>query len=252
MSTNPPPPSAASGRATPRGALIVLEGLDRSGKTTQVQRLHSVLSSRGVPAKSIRFPDRATPIGQMINSYLQSGTQLDDHAVHLLFSANRWELAEQIEKDLKEGVTVIVDRYVYSGMVYSAAKGNPSLSLEWARECDVGLPRPDVVIFLDLESEDAEKRGGFGDEKYEKAEMQKEVRRLFYRLMEIGEEENEDMLFVYAGGTAEEVSHEVLIRVEECLDNIKLGLLPDEVRRIGKWGEREAARIRGGRPLLEP
>jgi dTMP kinase len=64
-------------------------------------------------------------------------------------------------------------------MIYSAAKNNPELSLQWAKSPDVGLPRPDIVVFLDLEAEEARRRGGWGDEKYEKAEMQTRVREQF-------------------------------------------------------------------------
>lgn len=74
-----------------RGALIVLEGLDRSGKTSQSQRLLSHLEGLGHSVESWRFPDRTTSVGQMISSYLSNESQLDDHTIHLLFSANRWE-----------------------------------------------------------------------------------------------------------------------------------------------------------------
>lgn len=74
-----------------RGSLIVLEGLDRSGKTSQSSRLVSFLEARGVPVEAWHFPDRRTSIGGMISSYLANNAQLDDRAIHLLFSANRWE-----------------------------------------------------------------------------------------------------------------------------------------------------------------
>lgn len=74
-----------------RGALIVLEGLDRSGKTSQSSRLVSNLESKGFPAELWGFPDRKTCVGEMISSYLSNKSQLDDQTVHLLFSANRWE-----------------------------------------------------------------------------------------------------------------------------------------------------------------
>lgn len=76
-----------------RGRLIVVEGLDRSGKSTQCQRLVETLLATGSPAKLLKFPDRTTHIGQMINAYLTSNTELSDHVIHLLFSANRWEAA---------------------------------------------------------------------------------------------------------------------------------------------------------------
>lgn len=74
-----------------RGALIVLEGLDRCGKTSQSSRLYKYLDEQGYSVESWRFPDRNTGVGQMISSYLANQAHLDDHAIHLLFSANRWE-----------------------------------------------------------------------------------------------------------------------------------------------------------------
>ncbi|VBB74972.1 Putative thymidylate kinase [Podospora comata] len=165
-----------------RGALIVLEGLDRSGKTTQVKLLEQRFVELGKSVKVMRFPDRTTPIGQMINSYLTSQTTMSDHVIHLLFSANRWEAASLITSLLSHGTTVICDRYYYSGIVYSAAKHNPLLPLSWARSPEVGLPRPDLVLFLDLDELEAKKRGGWGGEVYEKAEMQRRVRELFWGL----------------------------------------------------------------------
>ena len=77
---------------------------------------------------------------------------------------------------------MICDRFYHSGIVYSAAKQNPSLSLSWAKAPEVGLPRPDVVLFLDLYEEVARRRGGWGGEVYEKGEMQRRVRELFWGL----------------------------------------------------------------------
>ncbi|TQV91761.1 hypothetical protein V2A60_006118 [Cordyceps javanica] len=174
-----------------RGAFIVLEGLDRSGKTTQVKLLEQKFIEQGKAVKLMRFPDRTTQIGKMIDSYLKSAVDMNDHAIHLLFSANRWEAApplrfpfashdsETIRAVLESGTTIVCDRYAHSGMVYSAAKGNPSLRLPWARAPDAGLPRPDRVVFLDLDEATARERGGWGDEVYEKAAMQRQVRRLF-------------------------------------------------------------------------
>jgi hypothetical protein len=79
------------GDSESRGSLIVLEGLDRSGKTSQSSRLLTYLEGLGHSAELWRFPDRNTNVGQMISSYLSNKSQLDDHTIHLLFSANRWE-----------------------------------------------------------------------------------------------------------------------------------------------------------------
>ena len=59
----------------------------------------------------------------MLNMYLQNRDfKFPDEAVHLLFAVNRWEMKEQIIKDLNDGITVICDRYAFSGVAYSAAK----------------------------------------------------------------------------------------------------------------------------------
>ena len=82
---------SGSNSESKRGALIVLEGLDRSGKTSQSSKLLTYLEGLGHSAELWRFPDRSTNVGKMISMYLSNKSQLDDHTIHLLFSANRWE-----------------------------------------------------------------------------------------------------------------------------------------------------------------
>jgi dTMP kinase len=120
----------------------------------------------------------------MINNYLTNQAQQDDHSIHLFFSANRWEAISSIKSDLLSGMNVIVDRYSFSGAVYSAAKDNPSLSLDWAWNPEIGLLKPDLLFFLDISAEDAARRGGYGEERYEKEEMQTRVRTLFKELFQ--------------------------------------------------------------------
>ena len=82
----------------------MFEGVDRCGKTTQTKLLAESLFPE---AELIRFPARETTIGAIIDSYLQSSTQLNDQSVHLLFSANRWEKAEYIETKLRAGISLV-------------------------------------------------------------------------------------------------------------------------------------------------
>lgn len=77
------------------------------------------------------------------------------------------------------------------------------MTLEWCRHPDVGLPRPDMVLFLHISPEDAAKRGGFGTERYEKKAMQDRVRGLFEEVRV--KKEGEDFVVVDAGGSVEEV-----------------------------------------------
>jgi len=137
----------------------------------------------------------------------------------------------QIEADIKAGTTVVIDRYYYSGTVYSAAKNNPSLDLKWARKPDEGLPRPDVCVFLDISSEDAAKRGGYGEEKYEKKEMQDRVRELFTILRE--GPEKDDFVTVNGGNSLVKVHEEVIMVVEGVVANVDASQLP--LKHVEPW-----------------
>jgi dTMP kinase len=117
-------------------------------------------------------------------------------------------------------------------MVYSAAKRNPNLSLEWAKTPDVGLPRPDTVVFLDLEPEEAETRGGYGDEKYEKKEMQQRVRELFLDLLRV-EGDEAGMKVVSAGASVEVVGNRIYESIEGILKAV--AERNSEVGKVRAW-----------------
>jgi hypothetical protein len=147
--------------AGPRGAFIVLEGTDRSGKSTQCARLVTALNASGVPAELWRFPDRTTSVGHMLDAYLRGTPEgdADDAAVHLLFSANRWEKRcvrcrggggvqhshltsfpnplrcqrTRLLEALQAGTTLVVDRYAYSGVAFTSAKRVQGLGLDWCK-----------------------------------------------------------------------------------------------------------------------
>ncbi|XP_059315741.1 thymidylate kinase-like [Lycium ferocissimum] len=164
--------------STSRGALIILEGLDRYGKTSQSSRLYKYLDEQGHSVESWRFPDRDTGVGKMISSYLANKAQLDDHAIHLLFSANRWDKRHRLKEKLR-GTSLIIDRYSYSGVAFSSAKG---LDIECCKASEVGLLDPDLVVYLDISPEKAAERGGYGGERYEQLEFQKKVSKSYLAL----------------------------------------------------------------------
>lgn len=164
-----------------RGALIVFEGCDRSGKTTQCKKLVEMLTKKNHKVKFMNFPNRQTPCGKILDEYLRKKQNVPDEGIHLLFSFNRWECKVEMEKELRAGTTLIVDRYCYSGVAYSSAKG---LDFDWCKSPDSGLLKPDLVVYLTLSQEAMARRGGFGDERYETSEMQKNVIKIFDRLME--------------------------------------------------------------------
>jgi dTMP kinase len=163
----------------PRGAFILLEGVDRSGKSTQGQMLVERLSGEGHRVKHIVFPDRQSPVtGAILDNYLKKG-DLDAHVAFLLFSANRWERAKEMEEWLLSGGTLVVDRYAYSGAAYCFAKSK--LPIEHVSTPDIGLPAPDLVLQLRIDMETLSKRGGFGEEIFEVKELQSKVQDVFDR-----------------------------------------------------------------------
>lgn len=157
-----------------RGALIVLEGIDRAGKTTQCKLLVEALQTVGVPVKTFRFPDRSTETGKLIDSMLQKDAPpFPPRLLTILMSANRWEKEPEITRLLESGTTVILDRYFYSGTAYSVA--SPDITMPWAIAPDRGLPDADLVLFLKIDPTQAEKRPGFGQESFETLEKQTKV-----------------------------------------------------------------------------
>lgn len=92
------------------------------------------------------------------------------NAVHLCCACR-----DALVAALLSGTTLVVDRYAYSGVAYSAAKGVPGMDIEWCRNPDIGLPAPDMVVYLRVNNAVAAARAGFGEERYEKAEFQEKV-----------------------------------------------------------------------------
>jgi dTMP kinase len=254
-SHSPPPmayiPSSAAAASTQtsdpamndskkRGAFLVLEGVDRCGKTTQCSLLlKHLVSTLSLSAMAYRFPDRTTPIGKMINSYLTDSTvQMDDRSVHLLFSSNRWEASTTLAQHLANGTTVVCDRYAYSGVAFSAAKvkgsatetekEEPMLSLDWCQGPDIGLPAPDAVIFLELSQEEAEQRGGYGGERYEKRDMQIRVKRKFRELQQLDENEKSfqgtPWYMVNAAQSVEDVQLDINNVIDKTLKDVYEGV----------------------------
>ncbi|GMH71903.1 hypothetical protein TrRE_jg1103 [Triparma retinervis] len=195
-----------------------MEGVDRCGKTTQVDLLSK--SEMFSPSKKMNFPDRTTTIGTMINSYLKSQTEMSDESVHLLFSSNRWECNNDIVKTLNSGVNIVCDRYAYSGVAFTHSKPSAP-SLAWCKGPDVGLVRPDAILFLSVDAETAEGRGGFGEERYENTTHQNAVRGVFKTLREMDEASGEGRWFdVNAKGTVEEVKGRIEGVVKEVMEDL--------------------------------
>ncbi|KAI9190563.1 thymidylate kinase-like protein [Polychytrium aggregatum] len=191
-----------------RGALIAIEGCDRSGKSTQAALLVQRLRDAGVPTELVKFPDRTTVIGKIIDRHLKGDAELDDHSIHLLFSANRWGFKAWMERQQRAGVTLVLDRYVHSGLAYSMARG---LDVEWCRATDIGLPHPDLVIYLDAPPTVAAGRSGYGAELYENVELQQRVYNAFAELQDAS------WVVLDASLPPENVAKDVLVAAQRCV-----------------------------------
>ncbi|MCM1178463.1 MAG: thymidylate kinase [Bacteroidales bacterium] len=142
--------------------LIVLEGLDGAGKSTQVKRLRKYLERVCHGLEYIHFPRYDAPVyGGLISRFLR-GDFGSNEAVHpqlvaLLFAEDRHGAAADMKRVLAEGGAVLLDRYVYSNIAYQCAKLEDSTEKEALRDWifnteygDFGLPVPDLNIFLDV------------------------------------------------------------------------------------------------------
>lgn len=142
--------------------LVVLEGLDGAGKSTQVKRLKEYLARVAGPLDYIHFPRYDAPVyGEMIGRFLRGAFGPVD-AVHpqlvaLLFAEDRHGAVPQMRRTLDAGGTVLLDRYVYSNVAYQCAKLSDPAEAEalrtWILETEYGsfgLPKPDLNLFLDV------------------------------------------------------------------------------------------------------
>eukprot|EP00240_Pyramimonas_obovata_P014850 CAMPEP_0118941682 /NCGR_PEP_ID=MMETSP1169-20130426/34430_1 /TAXON_ID=36882 /ORGANISM="Pyramimonas obovata, Strain CCMP722" /LENGTH=215 /DNA_ID=CAMNT_0006886511 /DNA_START=244 /DNA_END=891 /DNA_ORIENTATION=- len=203
--------------STQRGAFVLFEGIDRCGKSSQTKMLVENLKAKGVNAELWCYPDRTTEIGKMINAYLCNQSELSDQAIHLLFAANRWEKSALMEKKLKEGTTLVVDRYSFSGVAFTSAKEKQGIDLDWCKAPERGLIAPDCVMYLKISVEDAAKRGGFGEERYEKLDFQKKVTSKFEDLRD------DSWHIVDATQSMEAVQEQVQVKAMEIIEKCQSG-----------------------------
>jgi len=136
-----------------RGKIIVIEGIDKAGKTTQANLLLKKL--KGKKYVKFDFPDYSTPVGIEIKQFLDGKRDYSDEVKMMLLSANRWEKKSEIESIIGKGTTIIMNRYYQSNLVYGLSKG---LKLKWLLALDEGLPKADLVVVIDIKTNTLVKR----------------------------------------------------------------------------------------------
>lgn len=128
-----------------RGKIIVIEGTDKAGKTSQSRMLAETLKVSGKVCVILDFPDYTTPIGMEIKAFLEGKRDYLPEVKHLLFSANRWEKKKEIESMLENGTIIVMNRYWQSNLVYGVANG---MDINWLLRLDKGLPKEDIVLMI--------------------------------------------------------------------------------------------------------
>jgi len=143
-----------------RGKFLVLEGIDGSGTTTQLDRVVDYIRSRGFPAVATREPSTG-PIGKLLREALlgrlamPDGSGLDGRTMAMLFAADRFDhLQREVEPELAVGTTVVSDRYLLSSLAYQAEEADR----DWVQVLARGVRKPDRTFLLDLPVEVAAQR----------------------------------------------------------------------------------------------
>lgn len=144
-----------------KGKLIVIDGTDGSGKSTQMDLLTKRLQNEGFKVKNIHFPHYENFFGGFIGHCLteQYYNFINVHPkiVSVLYAADRWESSEEIKKYLNQGFVVVLDRYMSANQIHQGGKianaKKRASFLKWLDEMEYGvfkIPRPDLTLYLSL------------------------------------------------------------------------------------------------------
>lgn len=148
------------------GKLIVIEGTDSSGKQTQTEILYKALAEQGVKVKKISFPNYDSRACEPVKMYLagefgDKASDVNPYPVSSMFAVDRYaSYKTDWEKFYKEDGIIVTDRYTTSNMVHQASKiegkEEKKTYLDWLADLEyqkMGIPKPDLVIFLNMPTE---------------------------------------------------------------------------------------------------
>ena len=153
-----------------RGKLIALEGIDGSGKRTQLDLLARALESRGVETLCVSFPKYESFFGRLVARFLNGEfgalAAVDPHFSALLYAGDRFEAKSELQAALAAGKTVLADRYIGSNLAHQTARVAPAEReefLAWLKHLEYGiysLPAEDLVVYLRLPAAEAQRLVG--------------------------------------------------------------------------------------------
>lgn len=168
-----------------RGKLIVLDGSDGSGKATQTRLLLARLKAEGHRTRTLDFPQyEANFFGRLLGRSLAGEfgdfIGIDPHIGSVLYAADRFESRPMIERWLKAGYIVVLDRYVSANQIHQGGKIHDVKKqkefLGWLDRMEhgvFGLPRPDRIVYLDVPVEVSQRLLGLEEQKRKKVYLKK-------------------------------------------------------------------------------
>ena len=197
------------------GKLIVIEGLDGAGTTTQTKLLEKWLVSLcHLDAMTTREPSNG-PIGAMIRAILAKRLSADPLTLAGLFATDRLDHIFRpggIDDQLKNGKWILMDRYYLSSFAYQASTMNED-QIQWLRAIHIPCPRPDLTIFVDvpvdicLERISQNRYAEF--ELFEKKTALEEIRTQYFVAMEYFQSQGEKFIIIDGTQPIENVQHEL-------------------------------------------
>ena len=144
------------------GKLIVIDGLDGSGKSTQTDLVAKALAEQGIKVRQISFPDYKEPSSALVKMYLsgvfsENPDDVNAYAAGSFYAVDRYASYKQFwEKDYQDGALILATRYATSNAIHQMGKlprNQWEDYLHWIEDFEyskLGLPAPDLVIFLDM------------------------------------------------------------------------------------------------------
>lgn len=206
-----------------RGKFITFEGIDGSGKSTQIALLEKRLKEEGIPVYLTREPTDG-PYGAMLHTIMTGRLDACEETIAALYVADRMDHIKNARngllKKIEEGVTVITDRYYFSSYAYQGAH----MSMDWtihANSVCADALRPDLNLFLDLEPEVSfqricQNRTDF--EIYEKLDNLKHTRDKYFEAFEKLKKE-EQIAVISADRPVEEIAEDVWKKIAPLFQN---------------------------------
>ena len=196
-----------------KGIFIAFEGIDGSGKSTQIQMLINKIQEEGIRCYQTCEPSSG-PIGSLTRQILTGRIKTDNRVIAAMFAADRLDhLLNEVDgivAKIEDGITVLTDRYYFSSYAYHSV----DVPMDWViktNEESAKVLRPDVTVFIDIDADTAMERitkNRFHTELFEKKSRLEKVRNNYLEAFELLTEE-ENVVIVDGTKSMEEIAEEI-------------------------------------------